>query len=250
MSRPLLAAMPLLALCLASCDAFPSYPEYPGMDTAPAIETGDSDGDYSDYEYEYEYDYSYYDYYDYNYDDYYNYYNYYEDTAIVAVAFYLDGMINVEGELYVMDALWGIQGYGVDGGYVDYEDHLCSWYAFNTAPALPTDCPQCTFAFALDLTLAGETGEHCEALVEGLGPYGYTGPEFFIRDVGVGFVPSGVATDDYGEYEYGYLAIYLSYPDYTWYNATSYSASLRADPESGGIQFDALNGYYGVTWTP
>ena len=241
-----------LSLIAVGCEAFPSYPEYPGPDTASAAETGDSSWDYTYDDYEYDYSYDYGDYYDYDYSDYYS--DYYPeepgDTAVMAVGLFLDGTIRAEGELYVMDALWGIEGYGVSDGAVDWERHFCSWYAFNGSPAVPVDCPQCTFAFYVNLDFAGETGEDCDALTQAIGPYGFTGPEGFLQELELGFVPTGVAADDYGEYEYGYLSFYIGYPYYYWYNALSYSATLRPDPKDDALHLDALNGYYGIVWTP
>jgi len=257
MSRPLrlLALTPLLAPWLTGCDVFPSYPEYPGTDTDQESETGDSDwssyytDDYSDYDYDYS---SYYDYTDYYYYDYYDYDYTGGDTALIAIAFYLEADIYADGSAPVMDAQFGVISYGVASGYVDFDDHLCSWYAFNSEPAQAIDCIPCEFAFSASLELAGESGERCDVLKEGLGPYGYTGPSYFIQTLDVGFVMSGSGAYDGFYYDYGDLAFYLGYPYYYWYTSPSYAAYIYAVPdgELATTHLSALNGYYGVTWTP
>jgi len=171
------------------------------------------------------------------------------DTALIAVAFYISGGVGGPVSSRVFKGEYGVVSYGVDGGYVDFDDYLCSWYARTSSFGAASDCPDCEYSFVADFDTPEEDGDYCDALKDSLGDYGYTGPEVFVADMEIGFVKSGSASYGDLDYDYGYPAFYYGYPYYDWYTSPYYSAWSYSDSERTRVKhLEALNGYYGVIW--
>ena len=84
-----------------------------------------------------------------------------------------------------------------------------------------------------------------------MGPYGWTGASDFVADINIGFVKAGASSYNGFPYDYGYLSFYLGYPYYYWYTSGSYSAFSYANYDDVSLtDFFAINGYYGVSFTP
>ncbi len=97
----------------------------------------------------------------------------------------------------------------------------------------------------------GDGAGGCDNLSEGLSYYGYTGPEVFIADIELGFVKTGSNSYNGFEYDYGYAAFYLGYPDYYWYTSASYLAlSYENCYDANFADVYGYNGYFGITFTP
>ena len=176
------------------------------------------------------------------------------DTAIMAIAIYHRGTITPgEDSDLTLDATytgrWGVVGYGVDGGYVDFETFYCQWYGQNTTPAVPSDCPDCVYSFSVSFDTSVVEGESCELFEDALGPYGFTGPEYYVDELELGFIKVGSSSYNDLVYDYGYTAFYLSYPYYSWYTSTDYDAYAYANEADPTLtDFYAINGYYGITF--
>ena len=171
--------------------------------------------------------------------------------ANAAIAFYINGLIEGDGLSQTFTGAYGVIAYSTDGGYVDFDAVHCLWYAANSSPGTANTCPSCDLSFSVDFDTPVEDGDECDALDEGLGPYGFTGPEFFENSFAFGFVKTGTGFYDGVIYDYGYTAFYFAHPEYTWYTSTDYQTFIYAayDDPSDEVYY-AVNGYYGITWTP
>jgi len=173
------------------------------------------------------------------------------DTAIAAVAFYVNGLVEGSGASQTFTGAYGVIAYGVDSLYVNFDDYLCAWYATSSALGTPSDCPTCEYSFEVSFDTPVEDGSGCDAIDEGLGPYGYTGAEVFVVDTRIGFEKAGSASYGGFDYDYGYLEVYSGYPYYAWYDSTSFSTvSYPYYYDATATVLYAIDGYYGVVWSP
>jgi len=179
-----------------------------------------------------------------------------DDTALAAIAFYISGTADPgsTGDMAISGEFSGergIIGYGIDGGYVDFDTLYCVWATQNSVPALPVECDECEYAFAVSFDTPVEGGDDCGVFDESLGPYGYTGPEVFVSDIDLGFVKAGSGTTSSGfEYDYGGAAFYIGYPYYYWYTSYYYTAfSYENYYDAALTDFYGYDGYYAVTFT-
>ncbi len=178
-------------------------------------------------------------------------------TETAAIAFVLGGVVdpgstgdpNISGEFL---GYYGVNAYGVDGQYVDFTTYYCSWYGLNSEAALPSDCPDCEFSFSMTLDTPSEEGTDCGVLEDGLGPYGYTGPEVFVDfNLDFGFQKLGSGSYSGYDYDYGYVSFYLGYPYYYWYTSGYYFAYTYTDYYDPTLtQMRGVNGYYAIEFTP
>jgi len=174
-----------------------------------------------------------------------------EDTAVAAIAFYVNGLVEGSGAAQTFTGAYGVIAYGVDSLYVNFDDQLCSWYATNSSAGTPSDCTSCEYSFDIHFDTPIEDGASCDALDDGLGPYGYTGAEVFEVETSIGFEKVGSSSYGSFDYDYGYLAVYTGYPYYSWYDSTTFSTYSYPDYYDASITvLYAIDGYYGVIWRP
>jgi len=177
------------------------------------------------------------------------------DTGLFAIAIYMSGVIDPgsTGDIAISGEFTGanyIDGFGVDGGYVDFATNHCTWGASNSVPATPSDCPDCEYSFDVSFDTEINQGDNCALFDAALPYYGFTGPEVFIFDTQVGFLKVGSGSYNGSSYDYGYMSFYFGYPYYYWAATTTYSAfSYDNYYDATLTDMVGINGYYGIEFT-
>ena len=169
------------------------------------------------------------------------------DTGLLAVAFVVAGDISFDAS-GTAEEWWGgygVQCYGVDGYYVDFDDHVCTWEATNSSIAT-SDCSDCDYSFTADFDTTKVTdGRDCTLLDEALGYYGYTVDTFVVGEMSFGY--ESVSTGTWYHYDYTLGYHWVDYYGYGWYPSYYYSGyDIDLDLDGFREYYQGTNGWYGI----